>query len=225
MSANSLIYLHEKIAEDIKNLIVSGKIAYREQIPSVTEIRKTYNVSHVTVLRALKNLVNQNYVELTKGKGHYAVFRERPQNRRAHGVIACMTRPFREDNLNDNYFNSINQAIQRALMAKKFSVFQPYANLTFADAFPDESDLSSIKDSALELVNKVDGFIIDEWIPDSTVSIIKNKVDKPLVVIGRKSSLDVDSVSPDNVNGARKAAELCLKMNYGFFCVAFFCDC
>jgi len=220
MSENAVIYLHEKIAEDIKKLIVSGKIAYREQIPSVTEIRKKYKVSHVTVLRALKNLVNQNYVELVKGKGHYAIFRERPLTHRVHGVIACMTRPFRDDNLNDNYFNSINQAIQRELMARKFNVFQPLTNLTFDDAFPDDADMSSIKDSAIEVGTKVDGFIIDERIPDSLVATIKNKVDKPLVVIGRNSSLDIDSVSPDNVNGARKAAELCLKMSYEFFCVA-----
>ncbi len=220
MSENSNMCLHEKITEDIKNLIVSEKIKYREQIPSVNEIRKKYNVSHITALRAFKNLVNQNYAECVKGKGYFSIFRKRPQANKLHGVIACMTRPFREDNLYDNYFNSINQAVQRGLMAKKFDVIYPFCNLSLADSLPDNSDLSLVKDSGIDLTNKVDGFIIDERIPDSIIALIKNKVDKPIVLIGRNSSLEIDSISPDNLNGACKAAELCLKMNYKYFCVA-----
>ena len=220
MSENSHVCLHEKITEDIKKLIVSEKIKYLEHIPSVNEIRKKYDVSHVTALRAFKNLVNQNYIECVRGKGYVSTFRKRPNAQKLHGIIACMTRPFREDNLNDNYFNSINQAVQRALMAKKFNVFYPFCNLRFADNLPDDSDLRLVKDSVIELVNKVDGFIIDERIPDSIITLIKNKVDRPIVLIGRNSSLDIDSVSPDNFNGAWKAAELCVKMNYEYFCVA-----
>jgi DNA-binding LacI/PurR family transcriptional regulator len=212
--------LHEKITEDIKKLIVSEKIKYRGQIPSVNEIRKKYDVSHVTVLRVFKNLVNENYIERVNGKGYYAIFRKRPLSQKLHGIVACMTRPFREDNLKDNYFNSINQAIQRTLMAKKFNVFYPSCNLSFADNLPDDSDLSLVKDFGIELVNKVDGFIIDERIPDAIITLIKNKVDRPIVLIGRNSSLDIDSVSPDNFNGASKAAELCVKMKYEYFCVA-----
>ena len=73
MSENSNMCLHEKITEDIKNLIVSEKIKYRGQIPSVNEIRKKYDVSHVTALRAFRNLVNENYIERVEDEVNYFV--------------------------------------------------------------------------------------------------------------------------------------------------------
>lgn len=219
MAENNDICLYEKISGDIKDLIISEKIKYREKVPSVSEIRSKYNVSHITAMRVFRELADESYIEYIRGRGYFANFRKEDAEKKAFASVCCITRPSRETTLHDNYFNNINQAVQRELMRGKVNPVYPFCSYSFADAPPDSDALENVRAAILEFNAKTNGFIIDERIPDDLISSIKTKISNPIVIIGRKSALDLDTVSPDNENGAKKAVELCLKMNYESFCI------
>lgn len=210
--------LYEQIESDLKELISSGKISAGEKIPSVSNIRGKYDVSHITALRALKELANENYVEFVGGKGYFAKqSRDYKNGKTLHHAIACMLRPYRPITTYDNYFNEINQAVQRECMMKGFDTIYSKCNMPLEDHLPQEKALETIKETIIEIADKVDGFFIDDRIPDAILDSVMGKIQKPFVVINRKSNLSVDTIIPDNINGARQAAELCLKMNYENF--------
>ena len=219
MAENNDICLYEKISGDIKELILSEKIKYREKVPSVSDIRRKYSVSHITAMRVFRELADESYIEYIRGRGYFANFQKEDAGKRNFASVCCITRPSRETTLHDNYFNNINQSVQRELMKGKFNPVYPFCNYSFADKEPDKDALEDVKAAILEFDGKTDGFIIDERIPDAVIASVKSKISKPIVIVGRKSGLDIDTVSPDNENGARKAVELCLKMNYEFFCI------
>ena len=209
--------LYEQIEDDIKELISSGAIPVGDKIPSVADIRKKYDVSHITALRALKRLASENYVEFVKGKGYFAKQLQDKTVKPLRHSIACMLRPYRAMSLHDNYFNEINQSVQRECMLKGFDTVYPKCNIALEDHYPQSKVLEAITETMLELSNEVDGFFIDERIPDSILEPVLDKTQKPFVIINRSSSLAIDSVSPDNINGAKKAAEMSLKMTYENF--------
>lgn len=215
--------LYEVICSDFKELIAQGKIHTGEKIPSLNQLCKDYKVSHITALRAMKELVADNILEARKGKGYF-VKRDilSAQDKVFKNIIACITRASRATSLHDNYFNDINQAVQRECMARGFNTFYPKCNLIFSPYQHKKHDLKFFQeayDSILELNSSVDGFMLDERIPDELILSLKAKINKPLVVIGRNTDSGVDAICPDNVGGARQAAELCLKMNYESFIV------
>ena len=47
--------IYQQIAQDIKKAIDSREMKAGDKIPSVSELRKHYQVSHITVLRAIRN--------------------------------------------------------------------------------------------------------------------------------------------------------------------------
>lgn len=212
--------LYEKIGSDIKELISSGRISQGEKIPSVSDIRKKYSVSHITALRVLQELSDSGHVEFIKGKGYFARTSGSVNNSPAlKGSIGCILRPSWKTNPYDNFFNDINQAVQNEAMKRKFNLFQPYCNIELLAMTPDERALDLIKETCLKIKEDVDGFLMDERIPDQYLRILSKELGKPVVLVGRKSALDIDSVAPDNENGSAKAAELCIKMGYKSFLI------
>ena len=63
--------LYEQIEENIKQQIKSGELKEGEQIGSQNELAKKYDVSVITIKKALLNLVNNGYLYTRVGKGTY----------------------------------------------------------------------------------------------------------------------------------------------------------
>lgn len=212
--------LYEKIGAELKEQIVNGQIKPGDKTPSVNDIRKKYDVSHVTALRVFKELAQENIVDSIKGKGYFVKsIVPRMTRRDLKRVVACVIRPPRKATLHDNYFNDVNHAIQKRCASEDFDVIYPRCNIRLKEYHPDEKALDDVRAKILDMENAVDGFLLDERVDDKTINKLKDHTDKPLVLVGRTSSAGIDAVSPDNVNGARKAAELALKMNYGNFII------
>lgn len=215
------VCLFERIRRDIRGKIDDGEIKPNEKIPSVNDIKTRYHVSHITALRALKELALDGSVEFVKGRGYFAKeIVSLKKSTRDTGVVACLTRPSRMSTTYDNFFNDVNQAIQRELMRVRFHAIYPFANLGLAElpVLPDELD--DVLKEALEIEPKVDGFIIDERVDDNVLEQLMSETRKPVVVVNRGSRLTVDAVIADNVGGAGKAAEIALKMGYERFIAA-----
>lgn len=212
--------LYETIISDLKERISSGEIHGGDKVPSLNQLRDHFDVSHVTALHALRNLVEEGVLEARKGKGYFVRKNVAVRNERVlHGAIACVTRPFREATLYDNYYNDIMQAAQRECMSRKFSVLYPPFNLDLGFHSLKTDSAALIKEKVVEMASGVDGFVLDERIPDDLVNDLREKVGVPMVVVGRGGGADVDYACPDNRGGARQLAEMCLKMNYELFLV------
>lgn len=209
---------YETICEDIKQLIRNGDIKPGGKIPSVSMIREKYDVSHVTALRGLKQLFNQNYMDFVKGKGYYAkLSRDFLEEKQFTRSIACFLRPYRPITRHDNYYNKINTAVQCECMQRGYTTCYPSCDILLNEHHPSENALEIIKNTIMELLGEVDGYIIDERISDSVLSQVNSKINKPMIVVNRKSNLSMDSVIPDSVQGAERAVVLCIKLGYEKF--------
>lgn len=63
--------LYQTVENDILKKIVSGELPSGSQIPTETELCKQYNVSRITVRRAVQNLIEQNLLYRLRGKGTF----------------------------------------------------------------------------------------------------------------------------------------------------------
>lgn len=71
LELNSPKPLYEQLETIIKHDISSGKYAPGQKMPSEAELCETYEVSRITVRRALQNLCDQKMLERKQGKGTF----------------------------------------------------------------------------------------------------------------------------------------------------------
>ncbi|KUO71152.1 MAG: hypothetical protein APF77_10410 [Clostridia bacterium BRH_c25] len=71
MKKNIPIPLYYQVKEDIINKIKDGIYSIEEKVPGENELQKIYNVSSITVRKALTDLVNEGYLYRIQGKGTY----------------------------------------------------------------------------------------------------------------------------------------------------------
>jgi len=69
------IALYEQIAEQLKQLIVSGALAEHSPLPSVRGLAQALEVSVITTRRAYTELEQQGYVITTPAKGTFVSYR------------------------------------------------------------------------------------------------------------------------------------------------------
>lgn len=66
---NKPIYI--LIKEMIENMILTDILAVDDQVPSTTSISNEYEVNHITVLKAINLLVDENIIYKKRGIGMY----------------------------------------------------------------------------------------------------------------------------------------------------------
>lgn len=71
LNESSLTPLYQQMMEDIKAAIEEGKYTAEEKIPSESELSEYYNVSRITVRRAVEELCQEGYLVKKQGKGTY----------------------------------------------------------------------------------------------------------------------------------------------------------
>lgn len=69
--SNSIRPLYLQIQDDIKNSINSGKFSHGEKIPTETQLQKMFNVSRVTVRKAINGLVDNGVLIRQQGIGTF----------------------------------------------------------------------------------------------------------------------------------------------------------
>lgn len=213
------ICLYEKICDDITILINAGSLAYRDKVPSVSDIREKYKVSHITALRALKELVKENYIEFVKGKGYFVSLPNNKSQSKLKNAVGCLIRPLWKYNLTDNYYNEIFCGMQREAQRRRLDIIQPHS-VYHLDSLPPHPDgIKEIREAAFKIADNVDGFIVDDRIPDNIIEEIMEKTSKPLVTIDRESKLNVDTVTADNAGGSEQAATMALEKGYTNFII------
>lgn len=67
----AFLSLHEKIKQSIKDGLLSGRYRPGEQLPSQRELGQMFSASHMTVRRAIDELVSEGVIFTVPGKGFF----------------------------------------------------------------------------------------------------------------------------------------------------------
>ncbi|MCP3965547.1 MAG: substrate-binding domain-containing protein [Lentisphaerae bacterium] len=216
MAKTSLIY--QQIASDIINLIDSDKLKANDQLMPVSELCKKYNTSHVTVLKALNSLKEEGYVVSQRGRGYFVA--EKANGLycgKKLGKIGVFLRPMRPISYKEDYFNQIEIGIQVECSVLQLDIIKTHSTLGLRDPYAEPRVLKNIEQACLEMADQVDGFIMDRLITDEVVSNVKRKSGKPIVIVGRSSSLEVDCVMSEGDKGAEDVLRTLKRLGYEFF--------
>lgn len=73
LNSSSMIPIWEQLAEQIKKLIVSGKLSEGESLPSVRGLANELRISALTVKKSYDYLEKEGYVKTVHGKGTYVL--------------------------------------------------------------------------------------------------------------------------------------------------------
>jgi len=65
------VLLSEKVANNVKNLIIDNELQPGDKLPNEIQLAKILNVSRSTVREAIKILVSRNILEIKRGKGTF----------------------------------------------------------------------------------------------------------------------------------------------------------
>lgn len=71
LATSSSSPLYQQMIEDLKDDIISGAYATGDKIPSELELANSYNVSRITVRRAISELCDEGYLIKRQGKGTF----------------------------------------------------------------------------------------------------------------------------------------------------------
>lgn len=212
MTAESKLY--QTITCAIKENIDCGKLLPGDKVPSVNELREKYGISHITAVRVYKELSTMNYIFAKRGCGYFVSDCLTGGAKNFTGKIGNFLRPLRDYNVSDNYFNTVNFAIQDECYKRHLNLLGSYTTLPLSHPPYNHTDLQNIVNAMLEMVPDVDGFLVDERIPDELLKPVLLKLGKALVIVNRSSRLPVVTVTPPNHDGMMAILEAAHKFGY-----------
>lgn len=178
----------ENIYESIKSKIVSGEI--RHDLPSMRDLSEIYEVSHITILRVFQELVKNGFVE-KKTKSTYIVKNNSITSR---NILLVLLRPGKTLNTMDNFATEIHLGVAKAALARRMSIFTPsQSNAIF---FSHAAD-GAMTELAIELhliLPNIIGILLDAAISDEQIETYVKPLNRPMVIVGRDSSLPLKVV-------------------------------
>jgi DNA-binding GntR family transcriptional regulator len=73
INKNSGLPLYKQVMDDLEIKIINGVYKIGEIIPAEPELMKSYNVSRITIRRAMDDLTKKGYIEKRPGKGTFVI--------------------------------------------------------------------------------------------------------------------------------------------------------
>lgn len=212
--------LFNQVCDHIAAEIESGTIPEGGRIPSMRELCEKFQVSHLTVLRAYRELQEKKLI-VKQGKWYIASLLKSSGIKHCSGVICSLLRPMLPTTLKDNYTNDINSGLYQEFLHNGLGIFSPPETVPLCATGmwwqSTEKVIPVLRESALKAADFCDGFIFDPKIPDDTIGFILSRTGKPGVLIDRKSDLDIDCVTPDNTGAVTLACETAFRYGYRKF--------
>lgn len=106
LSSYSQIPIYEQIRQQIQELILTGRLAPDEQLPSIRVLAAQLNVGIITVKRAYEDLEKEQYIYNRQGKG-------------------CFVRPFDEERLKQEHRSLIRTDMKELIVkARSYAIDQ-----------------------------------------------------------------------------------------------------
>ncbi|SKC85761.1 GntR family transcriptional regulator [Maledivibacter halophilus] len=149
---NSPIPLYYQVKEDIVKKIKNKELKVNDRIGSENELVKTYNVSLITIRKALAELVNEGYLYRIQGKGTYVA--ERKVNRVLN--IMSFTEETREKGFKPEIKVLELKIVEDEAIAEKLNIHKAQSiikikRLRLADDIPVALQTSYISQALIEL--------------------------------------------------------------------------
>ena len=213
--------LYRKIMEDLRRKIEARELNSGDRIPTVNELRQLYGVSHITVLRAYRELQDSGVI-LQQGK-RYIVNNSgsvRPVNHTI-GCIGVLVRPLWPYNSKDIFFNEINYGIQdECCINGSAYITPPQMRMLNQNVLFPQRLFTDLERAALDFADRVDGYLLDERFPDSVIAKIQESTGKPCVLINRQTGLSIDMVNPPNQEAVKILCSTAFRYGYRRFIFA-----
>lgn len=189
--------LYKKILMDLKEEILSGKLAVEEQLPTEKELSDRYQVSRITSKRALNELEQEDLIYRVRGKGSFVKAKETvpsieesflTKNKKALFIL-----PF----LNDLSVGNFTEGLLPTLQKEQIEV-----SMATLDVFKQKT--------VDELTQEYDGIIYYAEDTDLYLDILVKLSMKhfPVIVLDKKHfELNFPTILSDNVDGGFLATQ------------------
>ncbi|MCM8773013.1 MAG: GntR family transcriptional regulator [Candidatus Omnitrophica bacterium] len=196
---------YKQIKKIIKERISKGIYKEEERIPSEYQLIKEFNVSRHTILKALSELIGENYIYRIHGKGTFVC----SNHKRRKNKIAVLV--YHSENI---YFSKIIREAENFANKKNY-------HLILCNTIGDfEKETNYIE----KLLPEVDGFLVcccykNKKISDGLKKLIKNEF--PFVLFSHipeiKNIDKIDYVIPNYFEGMYKLGKYLIKNDYRNF--------
>ena len=209
---------YQRIAENLREAINRGTLAPGDKVPSVAELRKQYGVSHITVMSAYQILADSRRIENLSGRGYFVRKPVELRQDTLKNMIGFGFRPLWKYNPRDQYFNEVTCGIQQTCIQRRFSWVQHYSTQVLDTNYFDLRNADEVRRSFLKTAEMVDGYLVDERIPDELVVELYAQIRKPMVIVNRRTELsEVDCVYPSVHDALQNALDFSRKLEYSNF--------
>lgn len=195
--------LYLQIIDDIKTKISSGQLNIGQKIGSQQELSREYDVSLITIKKAIAELINQGVLFTRVGKGTYVSNRPSTIDLSIHKTIGLVL-----SDLKNPFFSLIINSIEAR--ASEFGY-----NILLSNS----SDRPQKEDAVIRhfLSIGVDGLMVASlthfYRASPTIRDLKND-DFPFIMISYVDDKDVYYVGTDHEHGAFMATEHLIKSGY-----------
>jgi DNA-binding LacI/PurR family transcriptional regulator len=195
--------LYEQIESDIKIKISDGRIKVGGQIGSQHQLAKEYNVSLITVKRAISNLINEGILFSRVGKGTYVARKSKSVDLSKHRTIGLVLRDLRHP-----FFSLVVHSVEEKAYRLGYNVLLSNSS---GRIDKEESQISHFENIG------VDGLIIASMslVYRATDNLIKLHNRKfPYVMVSYMKDPFIYYVGTDNEKGGFLAAEHLAKIGH-----------
>ncbi len=195
--------LYLQIVEDIKFKVEAGKYNIGDSVGSQQYLAQLYNVSLITIKKALSELINQRILYSRVGKGTFVARKLAVPDFTKLITIGLVLR-----DLNTPFFSSIVESIERHSTERKFNLL---LSTSSHHKEKEETQIRHFRDIG------VSGLIIASMSRVyKATSIIQNLHDEgfPYVMVSYMDDKNINFVGTDHEYGAFLATEHLIKLGY-----------
>lgn len=194
---------YEQIEDDIKSRITSGELRIGDRIDSQSELCKKYDVSLITVKRALSNLINEGILFSRVGKGTYVARKSKSVDFSLHKSIGLVLKDFQHP-----FFSLIVHSVEERAYEKGYNVLLSNSSGNIAK---EENQISHFEKMG------VDGLVIASmnytYRPSDQIRRLHDK-NIPYIMISYVQDADIYYVGSDHERGAYLATEHLIELGY-----------
>lgn len=197
------VALYEQIEQDIKNKIIEGSLKIGDKLDSQNMLAKRYDVSLITIKKALSNLIKEGILFSRIGKGTYVARKSRPAEGSMHKTIGLVLKDLRHP-----FFSLIVHSVEENAYRLGYNVLLSSSS---GKVEKEESQITHFESIG------VNGVIIASMNLQyrATESIIKlHNRNFPYVMVSYMEDSFIYYVGTDNEHGGYIAAEQLIKNGY-----------
>jgi DNA-binding LacI/PurR family transcriptional regulator len=195
--------LYRQIVADIEEQVASGRLKPGDRIAPQNKLAKQYDVSLITVKKALAELANKGIIYSRVGKGTFVAETPKSGNQAPHKSIGLVLR-----DLNNPYFSLVVQGVEGKASELGY-------NLLLSSSSDQEAKEETQIAHFLEI--GVSGMIIASMghHHQATPGILQLQKQKhPFVMVSYVQNEDISYIGTDHVYGAYIATEHLISLGY-----------